>query len=200
MCSIYVPMTTTPPTPSQADAQLSRLAEVALQVCEAMAESCLPAPDRPANPDAVPAFERAARILRLTIALQDKRSSPPPSPATPRTTTERRLARTTRERAAIRRAVEREIEDRPDADPIETEDLYLELEDRMADEDIAAMLEKFSREDMVLRICYDLGVDFDVGKLSDAMIANIIAESKTTTPEPQAPKPQAPELPYQDTT
>jgi hypothetical protein len=152
-----------------------------------MAESCLPTADRPANPAVVPEFDRAARCLRLTIALQDKRSRPEPAQTTPRTTTERRLARTARERAAIHRAVEREIGDRTDADPIETEELYQELEDRLTDEDIAEMLEKFSREDMILRICYDIGVDFDVGKLSDAMIANIIAESKE--PRPGAPPP-----------
>jgi hypothetical protein len=178
---------TTQPAPSPADAQLSRLAALALQVCEAMAESCLPTADRPANPDVVPEFDRAARCLRLTITLQDKRARPDKSPTTPRTTTERRLARTRRERDAIHRAVEREIGDRADADPVETEELYQELEDRLADEDIAEMLEKFSREDMILRICYDIGVDFDVGKLSDAMIANIIAESNEEGPgaEPQ---------------
>jgi hypothetical protein len=174
---------TTQPAPSPADAQLSRLAALALQVCEAMAESCLPTADRPANPDVVPEFDRAARCLRLTITLQDKRARPDKSPTTPRTTTERRLARTRRERDAIHRAVEREIGDRVDADPIETEELYQELEDRLADEDVAVMLEKFSREDMILRICYDIGVEFDVGKLSDAMIADIIAESKEATPE-----------------
>jgi hypothetical protein len=176
---------TTQPTPSPADAQLTRLAALALQVCEAMAESCLPTADRPANPAVVPEFDRAARCLRLTIAQQDKRSRPETTRTTPRTTTERRLARTARERAAIHRAVEREIGDRADADPIETEELYQELEDRLADDDIAEMLEKFSREDMILRICYDIGVEFDVGKLSDAMIANIIAESKE--PRPGAP-------------
>jgi hypothetical protein len=175
---LYCVQMTTEPTQSPADAQLSRLAALALQVCEAMAESCLPTADRPANPAVVPEFDRAARCLRLTITMQDKRARPDKPPTTPRTTTERRLARTRRERDAIHRAVEREIGDRPDADPIETEELYQELEDRLADEDIAVMLEKFSREDMILRICYDIGVDFDVGKLSDAMIANIIAEAK----------------------
>jgi hypothetical protein len=181
----YCAQMTTEPTP--ADAQLSRLAALALQVCEAMAECCLPTADRPANPAVVPEFDRAARSLRLTITLQDKRSRPDKSSKTPRTTTERRLARTRRERDAIHRAVEREIGDRADADPVETEELYQELEDRLADEDIAEMLEKFSREDMILRICYDIGVDFDVGKLSDAMIANIIAESNEEGPgaEPQ---------------
>jgi hypothetical protein len=181
----YCAQMTTEPTP--ADAQLSRLAALALQVCEAMAECCLPTADRPANPAVVPEFDRAARSLRLTISLQDKRSRPDKSPKTPRTTTERRLARTRRERDAIHRAVEREIGDRADADPVETEELYQELEDRLADEDIAEMLEKFSREDMILRICYDIGVDFDVGKLSDAMIANIIAERNEEGPgaEPQ---------------
>jgi hypothetical protein len=181
----YCAQMTTEPTP--ADAQLSRLAALALQVCEAMAECCLPTADRPANPAVVPEFDRAARSLRLTITLQDKRSRPDKSSKTPRTTTERRLARTRRERDAIHRAVEREIGDRADADPVETEELYQELEDRLADEDIAEMLEKFSREDMILRICYDIGVDFDVGKLSDAMIANIIAERNEEGPgaEPQ---------------
>jgi hypothetical protein len=181
----YCAQMTTEPTP--ADAQLSRLAALALQVCEAMAECCLPTADRPANPAVVPEFDRAARSLRLTITLQDKRSRPDKSSKTPRTTTERRLARTRRERDAIHRAVESEIGDRADADPVETEELYQELEDRLADEDIAEMLEKFSREDMILRICYDIGVDFDVGKLSDAMIANIIAESNEEGPgaEPQ---------------
>jgi hypothetical protein len=179
---LYCPHMTSPPTQSRTDAQLSRLAEVALQVSEAMAECCLPTADRPANPSVVPAFERAARILRLTLILQDKLSRPDKSPTIPRTTTERRLARTRRDRDYIHRAVEREIGDRADADPIETEELYLELEDRLADEDIAVMMEKFSREDMILRICYDIGVEFDVGKLSDAMIASIIAESKEVRP------------------
>jgi hypothetical protein len=140
-------------------AVLDRLVEIGLEIAEeAGRQARAPAEDRPLVDPGL-TYSRAARAVRLTIALQQRLAKDIAGLAR-----DQAYARRNR----IQRAVERAIEaERDDADEIET--LSEEARERLWDDETFDDLADLTLDEAVALICKDLGLAPAEGWVGEAM-------------------------------